>query len=204
MTARNTAECPHTNERQEKTMLTHWKKLTNPDYLGAYAFDKGEEKTVTIANVGREIVMGAEGKKEECTVAHFREPGMKPMILNATNCKAISKLYGTAYIEEWAGKRIILRVQQIKAFGEVVDAVRIKPEIPPAPAAPDAPLCADCKAPIRGYDKMPPAQVADYARRKYGRPLCTSCAAKAKGAADLPHREVPAADPSMNEEEAEE
>lgn len=22
---------------------THWKKLTNPDYLGAYAFDPGEE-----------------------------------------------------------------------------------------------------------------------------------------------------------------
>ena len=65
MTARNTAECPHTNERQEKTMLTHWKKLTNPDYLGAYAFDKGEEKTATIARVGREIVMGI---SHECLV----------------------------------------------------------------------------------------------------------------------------------------
>lgn len=23
---------------------THWKKYTNPDYLGAYAFQPGEEK----------------------------------------------------------------------------------------------------------------------------------------------------------------
>ena len=185
-------------------MLTHWKKLTNPDYLGAYAFDKGEEKIATIARVGQEIVMGAEGKKEECTVAHFQEPGLKPMILNATNCKAISKLYGTAYIEEWAGKRIILRVQQVKAFGEVVDAVRVKPEVPPAPAAQTSapvPLCADCSAPIQGYGQMPPAQVADYTRRSYGRPLCTACAAKAKSAAERPAHEDPAADPTIDEEE---
>ena len=178
-------------------MLTHWKKLTNPDYLGAYAFDKGEEKTATISRVCQEIVCGAEGKKEECTVAHFQEPGLKPMILNATNCKAISKLYGTAYIEEWAGKRVILRVQQVKAFGEVVDAVRIKPEIPPAAPAPTpAPvlICADCHAPIEGFEKMPPAQVADYSRRKYGRPLCTACAAKAKSAAEQPQEEATAAD----------
>ena len=190
-------------------MLTHWKKLTNPDYLGAYAFDKGEEKTATIARVSREIVMGAEGKKEECTVAHFQEPGLKPLILNATNCKAISKLYGTAYIEEWAGKRVILRVQQVKAFGEVVDAVRIRPEIPPAaqaaPAAAPAPLCADCKAQIKGFGKMPPAQVADYTTRKYGRALCSACAEKA--AADQSQEEPPdteATAPGMDEEESNE
>jgi len=26
--------------------LTHWKKLTNPDYLGAYDFAIGEERIV--------------------------------------------------------------------------------------------------------------------------------------------------------------
>ena len=45
--------------------LTHWKKLDNPDYIGAYAFQPGEEKTLTIKNVRREVVVGAEGKKEE-------------------------------------------------------------------------------------------------------------------------------------------
>ena len=30
---------------------THWKKLTNPDYLGAYALEDGEDMIVTIKNV---------------------------------------------------------------------------------------------------------------------------------------------------------
>ena len=33
---------------------THWKKLTNPEYLGAYAFRPGEEKIVTIESVALE------------------------------------------------------------------------------------------------------------------------------------------------------
>lgn len=155
--------------------MTHWKALTNPDYLGSYAFDRGEEKTGTIREIKREIVTGPEGKKEECTVCHFSEPDLKPLILNVTNCKAISKLYGTPYTEEWAGKRIIMRVQQVKAFGETVDAVRIKPQIPPA-----LPTCAECGKMITAYGNMNPAQVAAYTSQKYGKCLCTECAKQAK------------------------
>ena len=36
--------------------LTHWKKLNNPDYLGAYAFQPGEEIIATIGSVGRETI----------------------------------------------------------------------------------------------------------------------------------------------------
>ena len=53
--------------------LTHWKKLDNPDYIGAYAFQPGEKKTVTIDRIRREMVNGPDGKREECTVVHFRE-----------------------------------------------------------------------------------------------------------------------------------
>lgn len=156
-------------------MLTHWKKLTNPDYLGAYAFQPGEEKTVTIASVGRELVTGAEGKQEECIVARFQEADVKPMILNATNCKAIAKLYKTAYIEEWAGKRVTVRVQAVRAFGETVDALRVKPQLPPA-----APICEACGKAIAPYGSMDAAALAAYTRQKYGRPLCSECAANAK------------------------
>ena len=31
--------------------LTHWKKLTNPDYLGAYALQPGEDLIATIKEV---------------------------------------------------------------------------------------------------------------------------------------------------------
>ena len=84
---------------------THWKKLINPDYIGAYALDPGKDLTVQISQVRREMVTGADGKKEECTVAYLKD--QKPMILNVTNCKTIEKLYGP-YIEDWAGKHITL------------------------------------------------------------------------------------------------
>ena len=44
-------------------MQTHWKKLTNPLYIGAYDFAPGEERTLTIKSVKREMVVGPDGKK---------------------------------------------------------------------------------------------------------------------------------------------
>ena len=51
------------------------------------------------------------------------------MILNATNCKVIEKIYGTPFIEDWKGKTITVFVQRIRAFGSDVDALRIKPKV---------------------------------------------------------------------------
>ena len=45
---------------------THWKKFTNPDYLGAYSLDENETKVLTIRQVKQEMVTGNNGKKEEC------------------------------------------------------------------------------------------------------------------------------------------
>lgn len=108
-------------------MQTHWKKLTNPDYLGSYDFASGEERIVTVKKVVREMITGTGGKKEECTVCYFEE-NYKPMILNSTNAKAITKLAESPYIEEWQGKSFKIVVARISAFGEMVDALRIKAE----------------------------------------------------------------------------
>lgn len=109
---------------------THWKKLNNPDYLGAWALEPGQDMIVTIKVVRRETVTGADGKKEDCTILHFAERGVKPMILNVTNAKTIAKLYKTPYIEEWVGCKIQIYVEQVKAFGDVTDALRIRNKIP--------------------------------------------------------------------------
>lgn len=105
---------------------THWKRLINPDYIGAYALNPDEDLTVTIDYVQREQVMGTDGKKEECTVAHLK--GHKPLILNVTNSKSINKLYGP-YIEDWAGKKITLYASTTKAFGDIVECLRIRPTV---------------------------------------------------------------------------
>ena len=108
------------------TKLHHWKQLSNPDYLGAYDFEPNEERIVTVKQIIVEKVKSERGE-EECTVCHFVEP-FKPMILNVTNCKAISKLFDTPYIEQWVGKSFKIVVAKVKAFGDVVDALRIKSE----------------------------------------------------------------------------
>ncbi|MGH1470123.1 MAG: hypothetical protein ACRBCS_02960 [Cellvibrionaceae bacterium] len=105
---------------------THWKLLVNPNYIGAYALPDGNDITVTIEHVGREIVTSTGGKKEECTVAQLK--GNKPLILNVTNQKSIAKLYGP-YIEDWAGKQITLCASQTKLAGEMVECIRIRPQV---------------------------------------------------------------------------
>ncbi len=113
---------------------THWKKLTNPNYLGSYSLEPGEEKTVRILNVSKELVKGGDGKEEECIVAKLENE--KPLILNKTNCKIIAKIYDTPYIEEWSGKSVILYAAKVSAFGQEVEALRIRQRRPEPKAKP--------------------------------------------------------------------
>lgn len=158
---------------------THWKKLTNPDYLGSWAFEPGQEMTVTIASVGVERVTGADGKKEDCTVAHFAED-VKPMILNTTNQKMISKVVGSPYIEDWVGKRLLLGVETVAAFGEKVEAVRVRKKAPPALAEA---VCGDCGQFVQAADKYSAQQVEAATVKRYGVALCWECARARKEAA---------------------
>lgn len=115
------------NKKMEKT---HYKKLMHPDYIGAYELMKGDtniELIVKIESVRREMITGPDGKKEECTIMTI--PPHKPMILNSTNKKNITKATGSPFIEDWSGKLVTLYVAKVKAFGETVDALRIKPEL---------------------------------------------------------------------------
>lgn len=155
---------------------THWKKYNNPDYLGAYAFQPGEEKTVTIKEVKREMVFNPSGSgKEECTVAHFVED-VKPLILNVTNCKTISKVWGTPYIEDWAGRKITLKVKRISAFGEMVDAVRVSPDRPQEEKI----ICEDCGKVIESVRGKTPLEIITTTSTKYGVKICLDCAKKRK------------------------
>lgn len=158
---------------------THWKKLANPNYLGAYSIEDGKDLILTVRKVVQETVIGTDGKKEDCIVCYWQE-NQKPMILNVTNCKAIQKLLNTPYIEQWAGHRLQIGVEKVKAFGDVVDALRIRKKLP---AAAEAPIgCADCGQVIAPAYNMTASQLAAYTEKQYGRKLCAACAKKAKEA----------------------
>lgn len=109
---------------------THWKKLTNPNYLGTYALDPEEDLIATIDHVKKEEVTNPNGEKDDCTVCYFKED-IKPLILNVTNAKQIERLYGTPYIEDWAGKKIQIYIKDdIEAFGQITTGLRIRPKVP--------------------------------------------------------------------------
>lgn len=153
--------------------LTHWKKLTNPDYLGAYSLDDGKDIIVTIDHVVQEKVTGADGKSEECVVCYFRG-GVKKMILNATNLKMITKILDTPYIEKWSGRKIQIGIEKVRAFGDTVEALRVRKTLPK-----DVEIkCTACKRNITPANGMTPEQVAAYTNKKYGAVLCAECASK--------------------------
>ena len=109
---------------ESEKVVTHWKKLTNPNYVGSHDLQPCQELKVTFEKVATEIVKTAEGS-QTCVVAYFKG-GSKPMILNKTNMKIISKVLDSPYIEKWIGQSVILYSAKIRAFGENVDALRIK------------------------------------------------------------------------------
>lgn len=162
---------------------THWRRLHNPDYIGAYALEPGKDMVLTIKSVSNEMVTGSDGKKEECMIIRFAEP-QKPMIVNVTNAKMIEKIYKTPYIEDWAGKRIQLFADKVKAFGETFEALRIRPFVPKPPQGAEEIQCSNCGETIQSVGRNSPAAIAKYTHEKYGRPLCGKCAEKAKEQAD--------------------
>ena len=116
-------------------MKTHFKLLRNPNYVGSWdlADENGNfiDKAVTIVEAKKEMVHDGKGGEAECAVAYLKE--CKPLVLNATNLKAISKALGSEYIEDWYGKRITLTVKKVKAFGEFHNAIRVAVTAPKLP-----------------------------------------------------------------------
>ena len=105
--------------------LTHWKKMTDPKYIGSYDFQPGQELKVTIEkieNVNIELFNGKKLETKNCMLAYFKG-AKKPMILNKENMKIITKVAGSPYIEQWVGKELVLYVTKVAAFGSMVDAV---------------------------------------------------------------------------------
>lgn len=163
---------------------THWKKIvSDPNYLGEADFYEGEEKIGTISRVVQnEKVQTAEGKSEKAVV-YFQE-NLKPMILNVSRSKAIEKVAGSPYFEDWLGVPIQLYIEHgIKAFGDVVSAVRVRPRRPIIKAAVK---CSDCGNDIQGAIGKGADYIAAYTKKKFGICLCFDCASKRQAETEKP------------------
>jgi ribosomal protein L34E len=62
----------------------------------------------------------------------------------------------------------------VKAFGDVVDALRIRPFAPKVKSS-EPEKCSKCGNEVVAAGKMTAEQVAEYSRRKKGVVLCAEC-----------------------------
>lgn len=120
--------------------MAHFKTLFPSLYLGAHDL-QGREVVLTIRRVIVEELKTSGGSERKPTV-YFQETQAKAaqtkteekrLVLNKTNAKAIAKMYG-AEVNDWTGKRITVYSASVAAFGEQVDAIRVRP-VPPPPVA---------------------------------------------------------------------
>ena len=160
---------------------THYRKLMNPEYLGAYSLEDGKDIVLTIDYIKVETVTGTDGKKEDLPVCHWKEPE-KSMILNATNMKMIAKVLNSNFVEDWSGKKVQIGTEKVRAFGDVVDALRIRRYAPKQTATANNELvCEACGKKIDPAYGLTPEQIADSTKKKYNRVLCSQCATKEAG-----------------------
>jgi len=113
---------------------THFRKAFNSPYLSSA--DIVEPVVLTIASV---TLSGDATKKTKdlFNTAHFVEreirqgEKLKPMILNATNSRTMKDLTGSPFIDDWAGCKVTIYVDNhVRMMGETVDGLRISP-VPP-------------------------------------------------------------------------
>lgn len=162
----------------------HWKETLPGDYLGAYSLN-GQDMIVTIQSAAKELIVGANGKKEECLVLRFREPILN-MVCNRTNAKTITKVLDSPFLEDWAGKKIQLYPTTTKFGGDIVECIRVRATAPKQ-AAPI--MCEKCGKQILPAANMSAEQVAEYGVKKYGKKLCIACG-KEVGAAQSEESKV--------------
>lgn len=156
--------------------MAHWKKSFNPDYLGAYSIEDGQDIVATIKSVGVETVTGDGGKKEDCLVARFVE-NYKPMILNKTNCKSISKIHKSPDTDTWVGKKIQIYATTTKFGRDIVDCLRIRETVPHETNHTGA-TCEMCGNPIPPAKNMSVEQVVAYSKKNFNKSLCGCCMRK--------------------------
>ena len=102
---------------------THFRKLLGKEFLTGEELD-GKDVELTIKTASQEEVQGQKGKENKLVLS-FEKTDRK-LILNITNAKAIAKIAGSGFVEDWPGKPITLTPIKGVFFGEAQEVIRIK------------------------------------------------------------------------------
>ena len=153
-----------------------YRKFMDKNYLGSWDVPDGEDLVLTVDKAARDDVKNERGSEKKLTL-HFVED-YKPMILNATNSKAISEAVGSTKVEDWSGKRIGIYTTKVTAFGGTTDALRIRNYPPKETKA----YCDNCGSLIEPHGSYSVNKIVTMSKAKYGQALCWDCASARKEA----------------------
>lgn len=107
--------------------MRHFKLLHPRNYISSADLD-GKDVTLTIQSVAHEDLVGEGGRKDNMPVITF-DKAKKKMVLNRTNAKLIASQHGPD-VDGWTGKQVTLYPTTVRAKGESVEAIRIRPGTP--------------------------------------------------------------------------
>lgn len=159
-----------------KELTGDYRRFMDKNYLGAWDVPDDGDLILTIDRAARDDVKNERGTERKLTI-HFIED-YKPMILNATNAKAISEALGSTKVETWQGQRIAIYTQKVTAFGGTTDALRIRNYRPKETHA----ICENCGCVIEKHDNYSVNKIVTMSKSKYGQALCWECAMARKEA----------------------
>ena len=153
-----------------------YRKFMDKNYLGSWDVPDGEDLVLTIDRAARDDVKNERGTERKLTL-HFVED-YKPMILNATNAKALSEATGSTKVETWSGQRVAIYTTKVTAFGGTTDALRIRNYPPKETKA----FCDNCGSAIEPHGSYSVNKIVTMSKAKYGQTLCWDCASARKEA----------------------
>jgi len=117
---------------------THYRRVFKSEHLGIADLEdfqeEGKPLVFTISHVTQHVIIPQDknsgvavaGRRISANIAHFIEE-VKPLVLNATNSKAMSKITGSVFVQQWQNVKVELYVNaSVKMKGETVGGVRIK------------------------------------------------------------------------------
>lgn len=156
--------------------LESWEKIIDPNFINAELIgDVGSEKVVTIKDIDlAECYDEATKSKVQKQTVFFEE--CKPMVLNKTNAKTLKRLFSPNSDDprNAFGHRVILKVEEVKAFGKKTTGIRIKEF--------SEEKCPVCGKAILPYAGKTVAEIKEISKRNLGSVMCGLCMKeKAKG-----------------------
>jgi hypothetical protein len=108
--------------------VTHYQSMFDQKWIGAWDLG-GRDVTLTISKVVGATVILPGGEKNRKPVLYFNgTKSGRGLVLNKTNAKTIAAMYGPD-ITKWVGKQVTLFPSQTRHQGEMIDCIRIRPQV---------------------------------------------------------------------------